>query len=297
MIDIAQLNEYVTELVLSGKTMFILIPYFTLILSGEFVISRFTDKSWTNGEVIPNIASALGGVIVGTFTGSLFAYVYVLGYESFRIFTIPMTGFGFFLTFVLYEFVHYSQHRINHNVGFFWASHSVHHSSQEMNVSVGPRLMWGGGMLEVIMLLLLPFLGVPILLLGAVKFVARLYGMFTHTRMIPKLGFLEHILVTPSNHRVHHGTQPKYINKNYGQVTIIFDKLFGTHELESEEPKYGLTEQWNTKNPLNFQTKGWRLLFGQIRSAPKLSDKLRYLIMPPGWTHTSRSKIGEKIPQ
>jgi hypothetical protein len=140
-----------------------------------------------------------------------------------------------------------------------------------------------------------PVLGVSPLHLGVIGLVTTIWGIVNHTQVVPKLGWLEHILVTPANHRAHHGSQPKYLDVNYGQTLLLFDKLFGTHQLEEERPIFGLVNQVEQKNPFLFQAEGFRSLFAQMGSAPRISDKLRYLVLPPGWSHLGDHSTADVI--
>jgi sterol desaturase/sphingolipid hydroxylase (fatty acid hydroxylase superfamily) len=113
----------------------------------------------------------------------------------------------------------------------------------------------------------------------------NMYGIFNHARFVPKLGVIENYIATPANHRVHHGTQPKYIDKNYSQVLIIWDRFWGTFQREEETPTFGLTNPINTHNPIAIELYGWRWLWDRMQSAEHWQDKIAYLWRPPEWSH------------
>jgi sterol desaturase/sphingolipid hydroxylase (fatty acid hydroxylase superfamily) len=129
----------------------------------------------------------------------------------------------------------------------------------------------------------------------AAKFFGNLWGIFNHTRLVRRMGFLENWLATPANHRVHHGIEPKYLDKNYGQVLIIWGRLFASWQAEEEEPTYGLVTQMDSHRLWDIQTWGVRWLWGRMQTADGLTDKLFYLIKPPGWSHDGRHETTETL--
>lgn len=249
----------------------------------------FHDRgSWNERDarvnVINNSVTAVGDAFIG---GPLFVAVYFLVYDNLRLFDVPFVWWGWVLAFILNDLAYYVDHRIAHRTGFFWALHIAHHSSKEMNLTVSARgSVFGlGGTVSLAYFVFLAMLGVPFMMFIAAKFFANLWGIFNHTRIVHRMGFLENWLATPANHRVHHGTDVKYLDKNYGQVLIIWDRLFGSFQREEEEPIYGLVKQLESDRIWDIQTWGPRWLIGEMARAPRLADKLRYLWMPPGWRH------------
>jgi len=180
-------------------------------------------------------------------------------------------------------------------MGLFWAFHHVHHSSQEFNFTVAARGFFLDGTVTQPLYYLMPILGMSPTQIAGVVILKSLYGIFNHTRTVKNMGWLEYVLATPSNHRVHHGSDVKYLDRNYGQVLIIWDILFGSFQREEEEPTYGLTKNINTYNPFLIEFAGLRWLWNQIKSAPRWSDKLKYLYMPPGWRHDGPGETTEEL--
>ena len=255
----------------------------------ERIAYFFHDRgSWNERDarvnVINNSVTAVGDAFIG---GPLFVAVYFLVYDNLRLFDVPFVWWGWVLAFILNDLAYYVDHRIAHRTGFFWALHIAHHSSKEMNLTVSARgSVFGlGGTVSLAYFVFLAMLGVPFMMFIAAKFFANLWGIFNHTRIVHRMGFLENWLATPANHRVHHGTDVKYLDKNYGQVLIIWDRLFSSFQREEEEPIYGLVKQLESDSIWDIQTWGPRWLIGEMARAPRLADKLRYLWMPPGWRH------------
>jgi sterol desaturase/sphingolipid hydroxylase (fatty acid hydroxylase superfamily) len=199
--------------------------------------------------------------------------------------------------FLLNDLAYYVDHRIAHRTGFFWAIHTAHHSSQEMNLTVSARgtVLGLAGTMSPAYFVFLALLGVPFGIFIAAKFFGNLWGIFNHTRLVHRMGVLEEVLATPANHRVHHGTEAKYLDKNYGQTLIVWDRLFGTFQREEEEPTYGLVKQLESDRIWDIQTSGAQWLIASIRSAPRWQDKLRYLWRPPGWRHDGCHQTTQQI--
>lgn len=274
----------------------ILAAAYLAALVAEVGACLWRRRPWSGGDALPNVASALVGLVVNAAVGVVFGAAYLAIYTQVRLAALPMTWGGLAAAYLMFELVHYVQHRMGHRMGFFWAIHSVHHSSSDLNVPVSARIMWGIALTQPLTMLL-PLFGVSLYQYAFLSLATNIWGILNHTRSIPKLGWLEHLVVTPSNHRVHHGTQLKYLDKNYAQTFLLYDKIFGTHQLEEEEPHYGLVEQVEDRNPFMFQTAGFRRLLRQMAAAPRFTDKLVYLVAPPGWSHTGDHRTTEAMRQ
>ena len=188
--------------------------------------------------------------------------------------------------FIMHEIAYYTDHRIGHRVGLFWAFHQVHHSSNEFNFTVAARgFLIDGNIVLHLVAVPLAFLGVPPVFWLGVHGLKSMYGILNHADFVPKLGVLEEFIATPANHRAHHGVQPKYIDKNYSQVTVILDRLLGTFQREEERAIVGLTTPYYGYNPLMTQIHGFIWLRDRMRTADRWQDKLAYLWRPPEWVH------------
>ena len=185
------------------------------------------------------------------------------------------------LTFVIIDLVFYIYHRISHRVNFLWAIHMSHHSSEEMNFAVSFRQAWFGPVSKIPFFMVMPLIGFDPTMIAVAGVISTLWGIVGHTQIIVKLGPLEWIFNTPSHHRVHHGSNAEYIDKNYGNLLIIWDRLFGTFEPEKDQVKYGLVNNVNTYNPTKITLMGWQEIFKNIKNAPSVSEALYFLFGPP----------------
>lgn len=184
--------------------------------------------------------------------------------------------------FLLVDFFYYWDHRLGHEVNALWAFHNIHHSSEKFNLAVASRLSWVEEAYRWIFLAPIAFLGFPVHLIIFVKLLHRLYQVPVHTNYIGKLGWLEYILATPSQHRVHHARNEHYLDKNYGGVLCVWDRLFQTFEPEIAPVEYGLVKQINTTNPIKIQLIGPQRLWAELQQPSTGWEKLIYLFKKPG---------------
>ncbi|PRY07355.1 sterol desaturase/sphingolipid hydroxylase (fatty acid hydroxylase superfamily) [Pontibacter ummariensis] len=203
---------------------------------------------------------------------------------------VPRTWWGFVICFVLIDLCRYWAHRISHEQRFWWATHVTHHSSERMNFSVSFRTGWTQH-LKFVFFLPVPFLGFDPFTFFMCHQVAVLYQFWVHTELIKKLPApVEYIFVTPSHHRVHHGSNPKYIDKNYGSTFIIWDRLFGTFVPEEERPTYGLTKPVHGFNPVHLVFHEWVDLWRDIRHSSSVKEVVSLLFNPPGAIVTAHQR-------
>jgi len=289
--------ETFNTLVAEGKSYVFLLPIYTIMLSAEFLATLFVfRKKWDYYDSTANLAITIFHLLKDLFLGAIVpvAIMYFI-YQNFRVFTLPLTWVGFVGTFLLYDLVWYIDHCIAHRTGLFWAFHSVHHSSKEYNFTVASRGFFLDSMLCRPLFYLLPVLGVSPFQYIAYQIISNIFGIFQHTRLINRMGWIDHILATPSNHRVHHGANLKYLDKNYGEVLMLWDKLWGSYQKEEEEPVYGLTTNIDTYNPIKIELAGIQWLRAQMATADRWQDKLKYLYKPPGWRHDGVGSSTEEM--
>jgi sterol desaturase/sphingolipid hydroxylase (fatty acid hydroxylase superfamily) len=197
-----------------------------------------------------------------------------------------LTLFGAYL---LVDFAYYWYHRAIHKVRFGWAAHVTHHSSQYFNIGTALRASFADAPMEPLFIASLALLGIdPVVLVGTLS-INHLYQYWLHTQHVPKLGPLEWFLNTPSHHRVHHGCNIQYCDKNFGGTFIIFDRLFGTFEEESEAVVYGILHPLNSRNLLWVIFHEWVAIARDLRKVRNVNDAMGYLFGPPGWAPNGKS--------
>ncbi|MEM8590210.1 MAG: sterol desaturase family protein [Pseudomonadota bacterium] len=275
--------DQITQLGVGFEDAFFIIG--AAILGIEIVKGLFARSLRWRGlaDMAASISTLIPVVLIETFLLS-FAYVgYVFVAEALVTWTLPITVWTLLLTLLACDFVYYWEHRVAHQVRLFWTQHAVHHSSRYMNVSVAVRFGPMEGVVSAIFHLPLVLLGFPppLVLFGIIAVLA--YQTWIHTELIGKLGVLDRILNTPANHRVHHGCDDKYLDKNYGGVLIIWDRLFGTYQAEEERPRYGLKRAFDSINPLVVWFSELPLFFRDLWRARSWRERWMHVFGPPGW--------------
>jgi len=224
-----------------------------------------------------------GNILVGAAVKGLTVASFFVAYE-YRFWTLSevMPTWALWLTaFVTIDLAFYIWHRCSHRVNFLWASHMNHHCSEHMNFVVAFRQPWLAPLLKIPFFAGLALLGQDPTMLAVAGVILTLWGVVGHTQVIPKLGPVEWIFNTPSHHRVHHGSNPQYIDKNYGNWLIVWGRMFGTFQAEDEPVVYGLTHQVGTNNPWRLTWYEWHRLFAELRQARGLREALRVVFAPP----------------
>lgn len=272
------------------------IPIFILTILLELIIST---KSYNSKDTIASISMGIGNVLLGFLSKIIVLACFYYVYDNFRIFTIPIVWWSFILIFFVDDFSYYWFHRVSHECRLFWASHVVHHSSKYYNLSTALRQTWSGGFYTFIFWLWLPLLGFhPGMILFQMS-VSLLYQFWIHTETIHRLPhWLEWVLNTPSHHRVHHGSNPIYLDRNHGGILIIWDRLFKTfqEELKSEKVTYGLVVNIETHNPIKIAFLEWISLFKDaFNNKMTLVNRLKYFLNPPGWKHDGTGKLSDDL--
>lgn len=274
------------RLVEEGEAYVLLLPVYVVLLGGERLAHALTvDRPWNERDAAANIAITVAFLVLDVLVGAVLPIaVMALIYDSGHLWNLGLGIGGWAAAFVLYDLAWYVDHRIAHRSGFFWSMHHVHHSSPEYNMTVASRgFVIDNTLLSRPLFYVLPLLGVSPFHYMVVKLVTSVWGIAQHTRLVGRLGWFDQLLATPSNHRVHHGADPKYLDRNYGEVLMLWDRLWGTYQREEEEPFYGVTEPIRTNNPLRIELAGLRWLARKISSAGSWQDKLRCLYKPPEW--------------
>jgi alkylglycerol monooxygenase len=260
------------------------IPVFFLLIGVELMIQYITKSPlYRFNDAITNINCGITQQVLGVFfrTATFFLYLWI--YDHARIFTVPLTWYTWILLFIGVDFFYYLFHRYAHEIAAFWGSHAVHHQSEEYNFSVALRQSATQVFFSFWFYLPLAFLGFSPVAFITVASLQTLYQFWIHTRVIKKMpAWFEFIFNTPSHHRVHHGADPKYIDKNHGGTLIIFDRMFGTFVEEEEEVHYGVTKPVQSWDPIWVNVEYYKWLW-QTFMAAKGMDKWRVLSRKPGW--------------
>jgi alkylglycerol monooxygenase len=216
-------------------------------------------------------------------------------FENVTLWEIPKNPAMWIVALFATDFLAYWHHRLSHEINFLWAAHIVHHQSEDINISTVFRVSFFAVINRSFFFIWLPVLGfhpdfaaTAIIFVGAFQFV-------THSRVVGKLGFLEKIFSTPSNHRVHHARNEKYIDHNYGHVFMIWDKMFGTYTPEEEEPDYGITTGFDSENAYNSNFFYWKDLFKRARMASNFWDKIKLFFSKPQWTPSDVGYLPDKF--
>ena len=282
------------EAITNDPTVFA-IPVFIALIIIEVVINAKKNLNlYKFKDSTANITMGLGSVVIGLLTKTFAFFVFLWIYQ-FRLFEIPNTWWMWALLLLADDVTFYWYHRLAHQIRFFWAAHVQHHSSEHMNFSVALRQSWGEPFIKFLFYIWLPFIGfnpISILIMQAISLV---YQFFPHTKLVGKLGPIEWVFNTPSHHRVHHATQVQYLDKNHAGILIIWDRIFGTFQKEIETPTYGLTVNINSFSPLKIASHEYISLWQDMRRSKKLSDKMKYLINPPGWSHDGENKTSKEL--
>ncbi len=259
-------------------------PIILALIFIEALISNLQKASYYKKEDTLCTVGLLTGNILMVFavkglTLALHFYLY-----QFRLFDlasmIPLWAM-WALTFILIDLVFYIYHRISHRSRFLWAIHMSHHSSEEMNFAVSFRQAWLGPVSKIPFFILLPLIGLDPTIIAVAGVISTLWGIFGHTQVIGKLGPIEWIFNTPSHHRVHHGANEQYIDKNYGNLLIIWDRMFGTFEPEKANVRYGLVKNVNTFNPIKITLMEWSSIVKDMSKAPNLKESFNIFFGPP----------------
>ena len=193
---------------------------------------------------------------------------------------------------------YYAQHRMQHRVRLFWAAHSVHHSSQHFNMSTAVRLPWliPGRFLTSVVYIPLALIGVPVWMIFLSQAIVLLFQYPLHTERIGKLHpAIEFVFNTPSHHRVHHGSNNPYLDKNFGGILIIWDRLFNSYAHEAEQVRYGLTHNIDTYNPIKVNFHEFALMVRDVWRAKTWRARVGYLLQPPGWTETTPAASPQEL--
>jgi sterol desaturase/sphingolipid hydroxylase (fatty acid hydroxylase superfamily) len=261
------------------------IPIFFILIGIELLVERFTkQKLYRLPDAIANLSCGITSQLSGLFLKIFAVGIYHYLFENFAFFTLERTWFYWLALVLLVDLAYYWAHRMSHEINLFWGGHVVHHQSEEYNLSVALRqsslqVIWTFGFS-----LPIAFIGFRTQDFVLIAAFNTLYQFWIHTETIKKLPrWIEFIFNTPSHHRVHHGRDPKYIDKNHAGSLIIWDRMFGTFQEEEEKPTYGITKPINSWNAVWANMSHYAEMGNDLKQIPKWSDRFLYLFKKPGW--------------
>ena len=264
------------------------VPLFVAMILIEMIAWRMKrGGDYETRDTAASLMMGLGSQIAPLFGGAALLTAALIAAYEVRLFDIPNGWWVVVICFVIDDLRYYWWHRISHERRWFWASHVIHHSSQHYNLSTALRQTWTGTVIGgVLFKAPLAILGFHPLMLAFVGGLNLLYQFWIHTEMIGKLGPLEWVLNTPSHHRVHHATNPRYLDANYAGTFIVWDRLFGTFvaEDDGERPRYGIIKNLGTFNPVRIAFHEWIGIAKDVVKARSLREVLGYAFGPPGWS-------------
>ena len=274
------------------------IPGFVVLVLVEMLIAKRRDATrYCPRDTLTSLLLGLGSTVAGVLAGGA-VFALATWVHGFRLFDIGWAWYWFVVAFVLDDLAYYVFHRSAHRVRLFWASHVVHHSSQHYNLSTALRQTWTGFFsLGFLFRLPLFLIGFPPAMIFFVAGLNLVYQFWIHTEAVGRMPrWFEAVMNTPSHHRVHHGANPRYLDRNYAGVFIVWDRLFGTFEPEDERERvrYGLVHDLGSFNVLWAAFHEWAGIARDLWRAPWWA-KLGYLLREPGWSHDGSRETSATI--
>lgn len=264
------------------------IPIFFILIGVEILVERLSHrKLYRLPDSIANLSCGITSQLSGIFLRVLAVGVYELVFANLAVASLERNWLYWTALFLLVDLGYYWAHRMSHEINLFWGGHVVHHQSEEYNLSVALRqssfqVVWT--FFFYLPLAVAGFHTTDFLLISSLN---TLYQFWIHTETINRMGWFEYLFNTPSHHRVHHGRDPKYIDKNHAGTLIIWDKMFGTFQEEEERPTYGITKPINSWNGVWANFSHYATMAQELKQIPSWMDKIRYLFNKPGWLPAS----------
>jgi sterol desaturase/sphingolipid hydroxylase (fatty acid hydroxylase superfamily) len=281
-----------------GKTIALATPVFFALIALEYLVGRFRGHSnYRLNDALNSLSLGVMSQVVGLFTKLLAVGIYAAVHSVAALWQWPTDQWWTWaLAIVVYDFCYYWNHRLGHESAVFWAAHVVHHQSQEYNLSTALRQTSSGALLGWVFYLPMAIAGFPTEVFVVAAVVNLLYQYWIHTEQIGKLGWFDRWFGSPSNHRVHHAVNDRYIDRNYGGITMLWDRLFGTFVEESEKCVYGTRAPLDSWDPLWANLEVYADLAHRSRQATRLRDKLAVWLMPPGWQPATAGGLAWRKP-
>lgn len=276
-------------------------PIIPLLLLLEFILGLVYKKPNTKVYKV-NFLIYVFNRFIGRFIAIAMVTLIIGWLQPYALFQTKMTWYWFIYGYIVWEFGHFLYHYWGHKVRLFWCLHSTHHAPEQMNLSVThAHFFLEAPYADAIRTTVCILLGVEPVLLFLIMFIDGTYGAFIHIgeNMMKdgRMGFLKKVILTPSHHRVHHARNPLYMDTNFCNLLNIWDKVFGTYQEEQHDIQieYGITRKMNSGNFLDVYFGEFVALFKDVAKAPGLKNKLLYIIMPPGWSHTGEHQTSKLV--
>jgi len=273
------------------------IPVFFAMIGVEILIARWQGQTvYRFNDAITDLSCGIGQQVTGVFmkTAVFAGYLWLYGHA--RLFDLPEHHWAVWVLGALgVDFAYYGWHRASHRINFVWATHVPHHQSQDYNLAVALRQAWFSRVTSAPFHWPLALIGLPPVVFLVNDSLNTLYQFWIHTETVQKLGPLEWVLNTPSHHRVHHAVNPRYVDKNYAGVLIVWDRAFGTFEEEREPACYGTVKRYRSWNPIWANFEYWGYLLDEARAATSWRDRLRIFVAPPEWRPAYRPALPQPV--
>ena len=263
------------------------IPVFFGLMGAEWLLAhRRGVRAFRLGDTVSSVGLGAISQVTGLFSKAINLGIYVFVYENLRLTTLPQDAWWVWLVaLLLYDFLYYWHHRLGHRVGVLWAAHVVHHQSEDFNLGTALRQTSSGFLLGWVFYLPMAIAGFPPLVFVVVALIDLLYQYWIHTEQIGRLGWFDRVFASPSNHRVHHGVNDRYVDRNYGGILILWDRLFGSFqdELPQEPVVYGTRKPLRSHDPVWANLEVYAALARMSWHTRRWRDKLAVWWKPPGW--------------
>ena len=260
------------------------LPIVIVFILIEVLFSSLNNKKlYRKNDTLCTIGLLTGNILMVFLVKgiTLAIHIYLYQYRILDLSSLIPIWMMWILAFVLIDLVFYFYHRVSHRSRFLWAVHMSHHSSEEMNFAVSFRQAWLGPISKIPFFIFLPIVGIDPTIIAIAGVISTLWGIVGHTQIIKNLGPFEYIFNTPSHHRVHHGSNKQYIDKNYGNLLIVWDRMLGTFEPEKESVKYGLVKNVKTFNPIKITFMEWSNILKDIKNSNNIKESLYLFFGPP----------------
>ncbi len=262
------------------------IPFFLLLIGLELLVARAQRRRgvYRLQDALADLGCGIGQQVVMVFAAAAFLAAYAWLYDRLRLVTFAGDSVvPWLIAFVVVDLAYYWWHRLSHEVNFLWAAHAVHHQSEDYNLAVALRQSILTSFTSLPFYYPMALLGVPPVVYATMVAMSTLYQFWIHTELVGRLGWLERFLNTPSHHRVHHAVNPQYLDRNYGAILIVWDRLFGTFAEEREPAVFGTTKPIGSFNPAWAQVQTWFEIAEKARALPRWRDRARTWLASPAW--------------